>query len=83
MKKYILPFIFIVMGIGCAVAYGIIGSEIAPDGTLVEPFFLIPMGYLFLFLGIITGLIVFIRSLYKKHKDSYRINSFHNNDTTS
>lgn len=60
MKKNILntlnliPFIIVV---GCGLAYNMIGSEIAADGTLVEPFFLIPIGYLALFVGII-GLIV-------------------------
>jgi hypothetical protein len=57
MKKYALNLIPFIIGIGCLVAYNIIGSEVLPNGTLVEPFFLIPLFYLFIFIGII-GLIV-------------------------
>lgn len=31
----------------CFISYHIIGAEVLPDGTLVEPFALIPIGYLF------------------------------------
>ena len=57
MKKYLLALIPFIIGIGCLVTYAIIRSEIAPDGTLLEPFFLIPMGYLFVAIGIILGLV--------------------------
>ncbi|WP_157843651.1 DUF3955 domain-containing protein, partial [Clostridium botulinum] len=40
MKKYILSIIPFVLAMGCVMAYNIIGSEVAPDGTLIEPFFL-------------------------------------------
>lgn len=40
--------------IACAVSYYIIGAKVLPDGTLVEPFGLIPLGYLFLFVFIIS-----------------------------
>lgn len=32
-----------------------IGSHLAPDGTLIEPFFLLPIGFLFLFVGIVAS----------------------------
>lgn len=42
MKKYLLNLIpFIIAGI-CFLAYNVIGSEVLADGTLSEPFFLIP-----------------------------------------
>jgi len=43
-------------------------SRVEPDGTLVEPFFLIPLSYLFVFSGIIAILFVAIISMFKKGK---------------
>ncbi|MDR4324516.1 DUF3955 domain-containing protein [Bacillus pseudomycoides] len=48
--------------------YSMIGSRVEPDGTLVEPFFLIPLSYLFVFSGIIAILFVAIISMFKKGK---------------
>lgn len=62
MKKYLVSIIFTLIGIACSISYNIIGSEIAADGTLVEPFFLIPIGFLSIFLSIITGLIISLRA---------------------
>lgn len=52
----------------CLVIYSMIGSRVEPDGTLVEPFFLIPLSYLFVFSGIIAILFVAIISMFKKGK---------------
>lgn len=68
MKKYLFSLLSLVLGIGFWIAYAIIGSKIAPDGTLVESFYLIPMGYLFLALGLVSLLLVFGVSLIRKHK---------------
>lgn len=68
MKKYILAFITFIVGIGCMVAYGIIGSEVAPDGTLIEPFFLIPLSYLFMTVGVLIAIVISIISLIRKRK---------------
>ncbi|AIK37186.1 DUF3955 domain-containing protein [Bacillus pseudomycoides] len=54
MKKYILPLIPFILGIGSLVSYNTIGSKVASDGTLVEPFYLLPMGYAFLAISIIS-----------------------------
>ena len=62
MGKYWIPLFLFLLGLACHVAFGIIGSHVAPDGTLIEPFFLLPIGYLLCALGIVTGLIVRIRS---------------------
>ena len=61
-RTYLVPLLFLLLGLACHVAFGIIGSHVAPDGTLIEPFFLLPIGYLLCALGIITGLIIRIRS---------------------
>lgn len=65
MKKYLAALIPIIIGIGCWAAYAIIGSEVAPDGTLQEPFFLIPFGYLFIALGMLLGIAVSAWSLFR------------------
>jgi len=68
MKKYLFSLLSLVLGMGFWIAYTIIGSEVAPDGTLVEAFYLIPMGYLFLALGLVSLLLVFTVSVFHKHK---------------
>ncbi|WP_053956713.1 DUF3955 domain-containing protein [Inediibacterium massiliense] len=67
MKKYLLSFISLIIGISCLVTYHIIGSEVAPDGTLLEPFFLIPISYFFIAIGIILGLVIGIVSFSRNH----------------
>jgi hypothetical protein len=42
----------VLASLACVIAYGVIGSSVAPDGRLVEPFFLIPLAWLFLVNGI-------------------------------
>ena len=65
MKKilYLSPFI---LGISCFILYSIIGSYVDQDGTLVEPFFLIPIGYLGVFIGLIFTLFGWFRHPVKK-----------------
>ena len=50
----------------CFIAYNVIGSKVLPDGRLVEPFALIPIGYIFILMFIISLIcnLVFV----KKHK---------------
>ncbi|WP_455542213.1 DUF3955 domain-containing protein [Intestinibacter sp.] len=59
MKKYLTLFPFLVT-IGCAIAYNIIGCRVLADGILDEPFFLVPIGWFFFFIGILTVLIQLI-----------------------
>ncbi|PEB56492.1 hypothetical protein CON65_05650 [Bacillus pseudomycoides] len=61
MKKYILTLISLLIGIGCIVSYTIIGSTVAPDGTLVEAFYLIPIGFLFIAVGLISSIFIGFR----------------------
>lgn len=59
MKKiYFPPILLLVIGIICFLTYGIIGSHVALDGTLVEPFGLIPLGWLCIIIGIIFWVLV-------------------------
>lgn len=66
MKKNILYSIPFLIAIGCLVIFSIIGSEVAADGTLIEPFFLIPIFWLFSFIGILALIFRVILSLFKK-----------------
>ncbi len=52
MKKVMIGFGMMVIGGVLMIAYNLIGSEIDGNGFLHEPFFLIPIGVLFIFLGI-------------------------------
>lgn len=69
MKKYLVSLISIFISMVCIISYNIIGSEVLADGTLVEPFFLIPLGWLFFAIGIIAGIIAFIISYTRKPKE--------------
>lgn len=72
MKKYIFSMVSGLIGLICFVAYNIIGVKVLADGSLVEPFGLIPIGLLFIFIGVISAIIVavvtYIRNLSNKKK---------------
>ena len=55
----------IIAGLGYFVAFSVIGSEVAEDGTLVEPFFLIPVAWLLLLTGGMLAIATFIRGRIK------------------
>lgn len=67
MKKYALNLIPFVIGLGCFIAFNIIGSKVLPNGTLDEPFFLIPIACMFFAIGIV-GVIGRLISFYIKSK---------------
>jgi len=60
-----LAYLFISLTIIFLLAFNIIGSEVDENGTLQEPFFLIPFSYLSFALGIIFAII----SVIKKKKN--------------
>lgn len=72
MKKYIFSMVSGLIALICFVTYNIMGSEILPDGRIVEHFGLIAIGFLFIFIGVISTIIVAlapsIRNLLKKKK---------------
>ncbi len=61
--KFTIPFILWIL---CFIIYSIIWSDVAPDGTLIEPFFLIPIGELFILIWIIVVITKWIKKLFKK-----------------
>lgn len=64
MKKIIRFIPFILTAI-CFISYNIKGSYIDSNGFLIEPFFLIPLAYIFFFIGIILNAILLIKNLNK------------------
>ena len=52
-------------GLGCLVAFSLIGSTVAEDGTLVEPFFLIPIAWLLFLLAGVLAIAIFIKGRIK------------------
>lgn len=66
MKKYLFILVPMFIGIGCSIAYNIIGSHVEQSGLLVEPFALVPLSYFFFFISVVSYLIVTVRYLIKK-----------------
>jgi hypothetical protein len=54
------------LGIGYGIAYKLSPNYIDEQGLLHESFGFIPLGYLFFFAGITTGLIAIVKYLRKK-----------------
>lgn len=51
-------FLSVLACVGCVVSFNIIGSYVAADGTLVEPFALIPLSYIFGFIALLSGIVL-------------------------
>ncbi|MGE7024527.1 DUF3955 domain-containing protein [Solibacillus cecembensis] len=64
--KYVIASTPILLGVICFIAYTIIGSNVAADGKLEEPFFLLPIGLLLFFLGIVSLAGMALISMFKK-----------------
>ena len=45
-RKYLVPLLFLFIGLACHAVFRIIGAKIAINGMLVESFPLLPIGYL-------------------------------------
>lgn len=55
----------LILGGLCFLASALIGSYVDSQGMLHEPFFLLPIGYLLLFAGLIGGLINLVKVLWQ------------------
>lgn len=67
MKKYLIASSPILIGILCLVTKGILGDEVLADGTLIEQnFFLVPVAFLLIFVGVASLIGVAIMSLAQK-----------------
>ena len=68
MKKQIILEIFLISaGACCFLLFIIIGSSIDDQGMLHEPFALIPIGYLFIALGLLSGIIRFLMKIFNSY----------------
>ncbi|MBM7713972.1 DUF3955 domain-containing protein [Siminovitchia sp. FSL H7-0308] len=67
-KRFLLALLPIVAGVICLISYEVIGAEVEADGTLKEPFFLIPISFLLLFSGIAALLFVTIVTAIQRGK---------------
>ncbi|MDY0087304.1 MAG: DUF3955 domain-containing protein [Coriobacteriia bacterium] len=63
-------FLAFFVSIGCLLAYALIGARVNPDGLLVEPFFLVPMAWLFLFIGLGAGLAYWVIRIAQRSRPS-------------
>ncbi|MBU5308535.1 DUF3955 domain-containing protein [Clostridioides mangenotii] len=68
-KKYLFASTPIFLGVLCLIASTIIGSRVASDGTLIEPFFLIPLSYIFVLIGIVSLIFTAIITKFKRNKN--------------
>ena len=55
---------------GCIIAFEAIGSEVAEDGTLVEPFYLIPIAWLLFLTAVVLVIAIFVIGRFKSGSDS-------------
>lgn len=58
-----------VVGLACLLAFRLIGSSVDPDGFVQEPFGLLPIGYLLVFVGALVALIGYISLQKRKSND--------------
>ena len=66
-RAYWLPLLFWSAGLVCLAAYHLIGSSVDKQGFLIEPFALIPLSWLFLVLGGVALMAIFLRP--KRNRD--------------
>lgn len=66
MKRYIPTLILLVIDVICVIIFNL-NSKVLEDGTLSEPFFLVPLMYSITLIAIILAIVAFIRNRnYKK-----------------
>ncbi|WP_324029176.1 DUF3955 domain-containing protein [Aeromonas caviae] len=53
--------LLILAGLGCFLAFNLLGSTLDAQGFLHEPFALLPLGYLLLFTGMVLTVIPLLR----------------------
>ena len=58
-----------VVGLACLLAFRLIGSSVDPAGFFQEPFGLLPIGYLLVFVGALVALIGYISVQKRKSND--------------
>lgn len=65
-KISIMGIIVLILGIICFIIRSFIPTTVASDGTLIDYFYLVGIGYILIFIGIIFIVIGFIKDKSKK-----------------
>ncbi|MFE3577171.1 DUF3955 domain-containing protein [Lysinibacillus sp. NPDC059133] len=68
-NKYFLASTPLILGIISLITYIMVGTKVEPDGTLREPFYLLPFGGLLVLTGIVLILFIGITSMLKKQNN--------------
>ncbi|MFD3191919.1 DUF3955 domain-containing protein [Sedimentitalea sp. HM32M-2] len=55
-----------ISGVGCALLFSAIGATVDSAGMLHEPFFLIPVGYALMLIGVVGSIFSFLLSLRRR-----------------
>ncbi|MCK8058532.1 MULTISPECIES: DUF3955 domain-containing protein [unclassified Fusibacter] len=55
MKKYHVSLLALVLAASCIIMFNLIGSSVNEEGILIEPFFLIPIGYICLLIAVVSA----------------------------
>lgn len=71
-KAIIIPAIPFLAGVVCWIAYMVKGSYVAEDGMLVEPFYLIGLGWFFLFIALFSAVIIGVAVMLRKKKSAVK-----------
>jgi hypothetical protein len=61
MKKYTFAIVLFLLGAGLLITFRLIGAEVAQDGTLIEPFWMVPLGYLLITIAVISAIVIKIK----------------------
>ena len=67
MKRYIPTLILLVIDVICVVIFNL-NSKVLEDGTLSEPFFLIPLMWLITLVSVIMAIVAFVKNRKDKEK---------------
>ncbi len=67
MKRYIPTLILLVIDVICVVIFNL-NSKVLEDGTLSEPFFLIPLMWLITLVAVIMAIVAFVKNRKDKEK---------------
>lgn len=62
--------LLILAGLGCFVAFNLLGTTVDAQGLLHEPFALLPLGYLLLFTGMVLSLLPLLRRALAKGEEN-------------
>lgn len=67
MKRYIPTLILLVIDVICVVIFNL-NSKVLEDGTLSEPFFLIPLMWFITLVAVIMAIVAFVKNRKDKEK---------------